>query len=915
MAESAPHQEPDLRKRRSSRIVQAVPLTVTGVDALGRPFQERTSTLIINCHGCRYQSKHYVLKNMWVTLEVPHPDAGREARVVRGRVTWIQRPRTVRELFQIGIELEIPGNIWGIAFPPADWFPAPESVGATIPASEGDATPETQTTEFPATGAGPETDNVVVIGAGNGAAGGADVPLHLARQVARLVVEAKQQIQTAARDAAAKSVSKETQHLLAAVGSQLEEAAKKAVHSAADAHAQHLLSKAAERIELQARTITEALREQLNREVDMRLDEARTLIAARIAGIEQAEQANFQEALGAGVSAAIDRLKQSADAAAARAEQAREQFEQSRQQLRAAVEEATRRWEEVLSGRTTDATAQMEKFRAAADGLSGQIQDAIEQSEHTWRDRMESDLEAAQQRAAQLATNSVGQAVQAAKARIAEQTNEELDRVRRQADEQVATLRHQAENVNSQAIQTLSEFQTKLNEELARRDASFAEIQAAAGRAEDHARQAEQLHNAAASLLEQRVNDLMEMATRELTTRSENAAVGMAERLQPLLDAAGTQSVTRLGEQLEQQFAPQVDRARELIEKLQAGNASAEEALQTQKDRLWQASEQYVQEASARVQESTARAEKAWQESARGTMAKWTEDLDARATEITHTTIEALFKSATWYEKKVQTQMQTSLDKGLEQSGEALRARAGEMSALFASELDHYSRSFVEHAKGQLGESAKEATDEMKQKVREAVESGGQEVGGVARKAAQVELERFAAGLRNSFDESAAHLEAHAVQVRARMGVETRQFLTDFQKNLDQKTHQSLESAGKELEAQTAAFRDLARTERDAQVKDFGAGLAQSSNAAMETYKSRMENASNAWLLTTAVKLNQDGEKQIEELARTAEAKVRDTFSKVFVTVGDSLRDRLLDFSTSVQKPAAQPSGSDTEKK
>src|SRR6516162_8254195 len=44
----------ELRKRRSTRIVQAVPLVVTGVDALGRPFAERTSTLILNCHGCRY---------------------------------------------------------------------------------------------------------------------------------------------------------------------------------------------------------------------------------------------------------------------------------------------------------------------------------------------------------------------------------------------------------------------------------------------------------------------------------------------------------------------------------------------------------------------------------------------------------------------------------------------------------------------------------------------------------------------------------------------------------------------------------------------------------------------------------------------------------------------------------------------
>ena len=125
--DTAPRREPDAQNRRSTRIVQAVPLTVTGVDALGRPFQERTSTLIINCQGCRYQSKHYVLKNMWVTFEVPHPETGLPPRSVRARVTWVQRPRTIRELFQVGAELEIAGNLWGVAFPPPDWMPFPDA--------------------------------------------------------------------------------------------------------------------------------------------------------------------------------------------------------------------------------------------------------------------------------------------------------------------------------------------------------------------------------------------------------------------------------------------------------------------------------------------------------------------------------------------------------------------------------------------------------------------------------------------------------------------------------------------------------------------------------------------------------------------------------------------------------------------
>src|SRR5215469_13853848 len=134
-SDSAANPTTELRKRRSTRIVQAVPLVVTGVDALGRPFAERTSTLIINCHGCRYQSKHYVLKNMWVNLEVPHPEPGHTPRRVRGKVAWIQRPRTVRQLFQVALELEVPGNAWGIAFPPDDWFTFPEEESAMAAAA------------------------------------------------------------------------------------------------------------------------------------------------------------------------------------------------------------------------------------------------------------------------------------------------------------------------------------------------------------------------------------------------------------------------------------------------------------------------------------------------------------------------------------------------------------------------------------------------------------------------------------------------------------------------------------------------------------------------------------------------------------------------------------------------------------
>ena len=106
------------QRRRSERISKSVPLIVRGIDLLGQPFEERTSTLALNLHGCRYSSKHHLPKNTWVTLEMPQMG---QRRNVRARVAWIQRPHSVREFFQIAVELENAGNIWGIETAPTDW--------------------------------------------------------------------------------------------------------------------------------------------------------------------------------------------------------------------------------------------------------------------------------------------------------------------------------------------------------------------------------------------------------------------------------------------------------------------------------------------------------------------------------------------------------------------------------------------------------------------------------------------------------------------------------------------------------------------------------------------------------------------------------------------------------------------------
>src|SRR5260370_20228884 len=76
--------------------------------------------------------------------------------------------------------------------------------------------------------------------------------------------------------------------------------------------------------------------------------------------------------------------------------------------------------------------------------------------------------------------------------------------------------------------------------------------------------------------------------------------------------------------------------------------------------------------------------------------------------------MEEMFKSAEWYEKRAQTQLQSSTEKLVEQAGTQLREKAGEVSSLFASELNHASRSYVEQSHRQMEESVREAFERIR---------------------------------------------------------------------------------------------------------------------------------------------------------------------------------------------------------
>lgn len=110
-----------LEGRRSTRIDRTVPLVVLGQTKTGLSFQEKTSTVSFNLHGCRYPSRHEYPIGSSVGLRVLQPDGETISPVIRAFVKSVHPPASPRELFQVGVELESPSNIWNLSPAPSDW--------------------------------------------------------------------------------------------------------------------------------------------------------------------------------------------------------------------------------------------------------------------------------------------------------------------------------------------------------------------------------------------------------------------------------------------------------------------------------------------------------------------------------------------------------------------------------------------------------------------------------------------------------------------------------------------------------------------------------------------------------------------------------------------------------------------------
>jgi hypothetical protein len=158
----------------------------------------------------------------------------------------------------------------------------------------------------------------------------------------------------------------------------------------------------------------------------------------------------------------------------------------------------------------------------------------------------------------------------------------------------------------------------------------------------------------------------------------------------------------------------------------------------------------------------------------------------------------------------------------------------------------------------------------------------------------QAALAEVRATADQMLNEISAHAAARLAQARSEVHQQAENFSARLREIMASEEQEAAAAARREIailqDAALAHIREETRARHDQLEQD----LAGMSDEAIEAYRKRLETASSSWLLTTATRLDQQSEQLIESVARMAEERLRETFTRVLAEAGENIRRQLL---------------------
>jgi len=825
--------QPSTQRRRSERVSQSVPLIVRGIDLLGQPFEERTSTLALNLHGCRYSSKHHLPKNTWVTIEVPH-EASR--RNLRARVAWIQRPHSVREFFQIAVELESPANIWNLESPPADW----KSGDLEMQPADYFAQQEPQTTEAPeSSGISEETATFTE------------------RTTAHMTNSFPESASLAASTLGQEPAPAAESPLLREWNAEIERQASQAAETAA--------AKAAEHIH---RTIEEFER-----------------MHGGAVGVFSAEVAAKQEELITGLQAEFERGLR-------HARELLHELDRGTQALRAENDAAIE-----STGRVAQARLQLEAAEAAraqlkSDEISKETAASTENAAASWRQRLESEMSLAQAQWNELLQSSLDSSIERLVEQLSGRSQDVLRGAEQKLSERFAELRQPVGQLHAEAREALAGVKSALEQEVARARSSLAEIEHAAGRMKEYSAQLEAASHDTLNELHRRLENILDAQTDELSRRAENLAAGVPQRLAPTLDSLGQEFVERTIAEVESKLTPRIERVPELLRELAAREVEAEESLRLQRERLRQVSENNQREAASQMAGTLVGLRNDFESARKEALTKWNEELDASGVRASHAAAESIGRSSEWFQQEARARLQVLVEQTMATAGNSFDEKASLAATKFEARLEEQSTGRLAQIEQRLDGLAVEVAGRTRTRLDEAAEAAAASFGQVLRSISEQEVQGFAISSRGALEERQRELEGFAEQILRNVESNSGVLVERFQAQMASEIQTNISEGRSILAAEFASALDGYRAERELQHKEWAASIERANEDAAGRYEDRLQTASDSWMVSSVRRLNEHGQNVIESLMRLADQALRDSCSKVFEGLSEMLRDR-----------------------
>jgi hypothetical protein len=860
--------------------LESLPLIVRGIDLLGQPFEERTTTLAFNLHGCRYTSKHHLPRNTWVTLDLPqgaahgvaHSSAGASSAdaagnsrtTLRARVAWVQRPHSIRDFFQIAVELESPANVWGTGAP-AEWN---NSAAASLESANLPARSIPRFSERP-------ENNIMAGDIGNSMD-------HFKPEVNF----DSQELQAATAPALAHQPAREAMHLAEAapaadspllreLRAELDRQAKDAVLAAAEQAREEVLQTAAATAR-ERTSSAEELFAKWKSEIEKLQAGAREEFFAQVA-------AKQDEALGALKSGFEEKFGQ-----------ARELLDEIGRQNEALRSESGNAQE--ATSQVARALLQLEAADAArtnkAAGPSKEEIAAEESAVAVWRQRLESEMTVAQGQWNELLQSSLDNNLHRMVDQLSERSQETLRNAEQKMTERLGELRQPFAQAAAEARETFSGIQSALEQEVLKARSSLAEVKQVANRTEEFSAQLEAASQDTVNELHRRLERILDAQTSEMHHRMENLVADVSQRAVPALDALSNQFQERALAEAEAKLAPHLQRVPALLHELAAREVQLEDSLRLHRERLRQVSENNQREVAAQVATTLASLHTDFETARKDALAKWSEELEASGVRASHAAAESIGHTSEWLQQEARARLQALVEQSFVTAEAGLGQRSTETGQKFETQLAAQSAAHLGQIRAQVEGVAGEVVARTRTDLDRAAEAAAASFGQLLHEVSDRETTQFASSTATTRRERAEEFDHATQELLHQLDVNAFSSVERFRTQMASQWETSVGEGRAALGAEFASALEGFRADRDTHQNEWAAQLERVSGEAAGKYQDRLQTTADSWVMASVRRLNEHGQNGIESLLRSADQALRDSCSKVFDGLAQMLRER-----------------------